>query len=359
MKESKLYCLVMAGGQGTRFWPSSVTKKPKQYLPLVSDKSLLEETLVRFDDLVGPEDRYVITVKAQEQLVKDSAGERIGKNGIIFEPSGRNTGPCILLSLANLVANGASESDVVAIVPSDHVILNHQGFKDTLKKAAELSVGLSKIVTIGIKPNFPHTGFGYIHRGEEVRDSSFDVKEFKEKPDLETAKNYVASGEYFWNAGMFVGTIDRLLKEFESCAPEMFSHYNDLKENANNFEKTGEIYEKIPKDSIDYAIMEKSKEVMTIPAEFDWNDLGSWDALETVLEKENDNYTGQAKGTFFQDAKDNIVFAPGKFVSLIDVNGLVVVSTEDNVLVVPKEKAQEVKKAVEYLKTTDFGKEHL
>lgn len=349
----------MAGGQGTRFWPSSVSKKPKQYLPLISDKSLLEETLIRFDGLVGAEDRYVITVKAQEELVKESAGDRIGNDGIIFEPSGRNTGPCILLSLAHLMAKGASATDVVAIVPSDHVILNHQGFKDTLKKASELAVGLSKIVTIGIKPNFPHTGFGYIHRGEEVRDSSYDVKEFKEKPDLETAKNYVASGEYFWNAGMFVGTIERLLKEFEACAPEMYGHYEDLKNNAADFSKTGEIYEKIPKDSIDYAIMEKSKEVMTIPAEFDWNDLGSWDALESVLEKKDDNYTAQAKATFFQDAKDNIVFAPGKFVSLVDVEGLVVVSAEDNILVVPKEKAQEVKKVVEHLKTQDFGKDHL
>ena len=349
----------MAGGQGTRFWPSSVSKKPKQYLPLISDKPLLEETLLRFDELVGAQDRYVITVKAQEQLVKESAGSRIGSEGIIFEPSGRNTGPCILLSLASLMANGAKESDVVAIVPSDHVILNHNGFRDTIKKAAEFSVGLSKIVIIGIKPNFPNTGFGYIHRGEEIRDGSFNVKAFKEKPDTETAKNYVASGEYFWNAGMFVGTIERLLKEFESCAPEMFSHYEDLKNNANDFEKTGEIYDRIPKDSIDYAIMEKSKEVMVVPAEFDWNDLGSWDALESVLDKKDENFTGQAKGTFFQDAKDNIVFAPDKFVSLIDVNGLVVVVAEDNVLVVPKEKAQEVKKAVEFLKTQDFGKDHL
>lgn len=349
----------MAGGQGTRFWPSSVSKKPKQYLPLISDKSLLEETLIRFDELVAPKDRYVITVKAQEALVKESAGDKIGSEGIIFEPSGRNTGPCILLSLAHLMANGADPNDVVAIVPSDHVILNHNGFRDTLKKAAVLSSSLSKIVTIGIKPNFPHTGFGYIHRGEEVRDTSYNVKEFKEKPDLEMAKNYVASGEYFWNAGMFVGPIERLLKEFESCAPDMFAHYEDLKKNANDFSKTGEIYEKIPKDSIDYAIMEKSKEVMTVPAEFDWNDLGSWDALETVLEKTDGNYTAQAKATFYQDAKDNIVFAPGKFVSLIDVEGLVVVSAEDNILVVPKDKAQEVKKAVEFLKTQDFGKEHL
>ena len=359
MKESKLFCLVMAGGQGTRFWPSSVAKKPKQYLPLISDKSLLEETLMRFDGLVAPEDRYVITVKAQEELVKESAGDKIGRDGVIFEPSGRNTGPCILLSLAHLMAKGASKEDVVAIVPSDHVILNHQGFRDTLKKAAEISLGLSKIVTIGIKPNFPHTGFGYIHRGQEVSPSAFDVQEFKEKPDMETAKKYVASGEYFWNAGMFVGTIDRLLKEFESCAPSMFEHYEDLKNAANDFSKTGEVYDRIPKDSIDYAIMESSKEVMTIPAEFDWNDLGSWDALESVLEKQDGNYVGQAKEVFFEKASGNIVFAPGKFVSLIEVNDLVVVSTENNILVIPKEKAQDVKKAVEYLKTKDFGKDHL
>ena len=349
----------MAGGQGTRFWPESVKKRPKQYLSLVGEKSLLEETLIRFDHLVPTENRFIITVKEQEALVKECSQNLIGAKNIIFEPSGRNTGPCILLSLASLLEQGASEQDVMSIVPSDHVILNHRGFKDTLKKAAELAVGLSKIITIGIRPNFPHTGFGYIHKGEEVRDSSFNILEFVEKPNFETAQKYVSSGEYFWNAGMFVGTIERFLKEFETHAPDMFKHFNALRENINNFEKLKPTYDLIPKDSIDYAIMENSSETMTIPAEFDWNDLGSWDALESVIDKSDGNYTVSAKETYFQESEGNIIFAPKQFVSLINVKGLVIVSNDNNLLIAPKEKSQEVKKIVEYLKTKNFGKDHL
>jgi mannose-1-phosphate guanylyltransferase/mannose-6-phosphate isomerase len=348
---SNIFCLVMAGGQGTRFWPESTRKQPKQYLKLVGERSLLASTLERFDTLVAPNHRYIVTVKEQSELAKEHSRNMISEQGLIFEPAGRNTAPCILLAMAALEKEGMSEEDVVAIVPSDHVILNHQGFRDTIKKACELAIKNEKIVTIGIRPHFPHTGYGYIQKGDEVEDESFTVRQFKEKPDRKTAQDYVSSGEYFWNAGMFVSTLKVLKQEFEIHAKDVYAHFPRLSQSLENEDDLSAVYSEIPEDSIDYAIMEKSKNVMVVPAAFDWNDLGSWDALESVLEKENENTVVQAEGSLFQEAKGNIVFAPGKFVSLTKVNDLIIVSNERALVVLPKEDAQEIKKVVNYLKT--------
>lgn len=345
------YAVVMAGGRGTRFWPESTSQKPKQYLNLVNENSLLSNTLERFDSLADVNNRYIITVKEQEKIARDCSKNQIGERGFIFEPAGRNTGPCILLMLAQLVKEGKSLNDVVAIVPSDHVILNKSGFQKTLSFASKQAYKNDSIVTIGIRPNFPHTGYGYIQVGEDFGDSFYNVKQFKEKPDYETAKKYVSTGEYFWNAGMFVAKIGTLLNEFEAHAPEMFKSYPDLLEGIGNEEKTAETYEKIPKDSVDYAIMEKSSKVQVVAADFDWNDLGSWDALETVVEKTESNTLIGTENYFFKESEGNIVFAPKKFVGLVGIKDLIVISNEESVVVLPKEKSQNVKDIVEFLKT--------
>ncbi len=350
--ESNLYAVVMAGGQGTRFWPESVSKKPKQYLNLVGDSSLLSQSLNRFETLVGNEQRYIVTVKQQENLVKENSQNLISKNGLIFEPSGRNTAPCILLAMAHLLANGASENDVCAIVPSDHVILNESGFRDVIKDAHLYASREDKIVTIGIPPTFPHTGYGYIHRGTEIDSNVYNVTEFKEKPNFDKAKEYLATGEYYWNAGMFVASIKTLTKEFKEHAPEIFEHFEALRENIDNFDGLSSVYNKIPSDSIDFAIMEKSENVLVLPARFDWNDLGSWDALEEVITKTNGNTIASAKSSYIVEAQGNIVFAPDKFVSLIGVNDLIVVSNERALMVLPKNQAQKVKDIVGHLKET-------
>ena len=349
IQNSNLYTLIMAGGQGTRFWPESTSKKPKQYLNLVGERSLLNDTLVRFNGLISKERRFIVTVKAQEQLAIDASKEETGAEAIIFEPSGRNTAPCILLSLATLLAKGATENDVVAIVPADHVILNSNGFREVIKEATELSISENKIVTIGINPNFPHTGYGYIHRGENLV-NGFKVKGFKEKPDFDTAKSYLESGEYYWNAGMFVVSIGVMLEEFRKHSPEIFEYYEDLKNNFSDFKKISEIYANIPEESIDYAIMEKSDNVAVLPSRFDWNDLGSWDALENVIDKKDGNIIVKDKGHYFKNATDNIVFTPNQFTSLINVKDLIVVSNEFALVILPKTDSQEVKEIVESLK---------
>ncbi|MCO4793311.1 MAG: mannose-1-phosphate guanylyltransferase [Bacteriovoracaceae bacterium] len=357
--DAKLYCVIMAGGRGTRFWPESTSKKPKQYLSLVSDKSLLEETALRFEGLIDSSHRYVVTVKEQEILAKECAKKHLAENGFIYEPSGRNTAPCILLSMAMLESQGVKDEDVVAIVPSDHVILNKVGFQKTVQEAYELAATKKSIVTIGITPNFPHTGYGYVKKGESVNDTSFNVEKFVEKPDFETAKEYLSSGQYFWNAGMFVSSLATLKEEFKEHAPDMFDSYQSLVDSSNDFEKLTSLYGELRKESIDYAIMEKSKRVLVKAAEFDWNDLGSWDALEAVVEKKGGNTLVGNNGEFTMSAEGNIVYAPGKFVSLIDVKDLIVVSNEKTLMVLPKSESQKVKKIVESLSEGPWADELL
>lgn len=351
-KNFNLYALIMAGGKGTRFWPESTTLKPKQYLSLISEKSLLQETLERFEHFVPVENRFIVTVREQEELCRQSSKGKINKNGIIFEPTGRNTAPCILMALANLLENGVGPDDVVAIVPSDHVILNKKGFHSTLEKAADYSHRHQQIVTIGITPHFPHTGFGYILKGELIEEEAFQVVRFKEKPHFELATAYVKSGQYLWNAGMFVAPVKVFLEEFAEHAPDMFEHFEELRKTAGNPKSLKNVYMKLPSESIDYAVMEKSSNVAVVPANFDWNDLGSWDALASVLQETHGNTLVKSDGAFFLNSADNVVFAPDKFVSLINMDQHIIVVNDKVVLVAPIKDAQEIKKVVEQLQKT-------
>lgn len=349
-KKVGLYCLIMAGGKGTRFWPESTQGKPKQYINLISTKTLLEETLDRFDSLIEKEHRYIVTVKEQEVLCRESSFGKIAQDGIVIEPSGRNTGPCILMSIAALLDKGVSPEDVIAIVPADHVILNHKGFHETMKRACDFSIQNQNIVTIGITPHFPHTGFGYIEKGEMVRGEAFKVSRFKEKPHFELAKEYIKSGNYLWNAGMFVAPIKILLEEFRIHAPAMYEHFAELQLVIKSPAKLKAVYEKMPSDSIDYCVMEKSQKVSVVPATFDWNDMGSWDALASVIPETHGNTLVKSDGAFFLNSADNVVFAPDKFVALINMDKHIVVVNEKVVLVAPVADSQEIKKVVEHLR---------
>ncbi len=348
----KSYAIIMAGGKGTRFWPESTSQKPKQYLNLTGKGPLLGITLNRFEGIVPVQQRYVVTVKEQKPLAAESSQGLISDNGLIFEPSGRNTAPCIMLSMAHLEKEGAGDDDILAIVPSDHVILNENGFRETIQKSIQAAIDHQSIVTIGIPPHFPHTGYGYIQKGKAIDSTSYEVKEFKEKPARETAEKYLASGQYVWNAGMFVSTLKVLKEEFQKCSPETFSHYPKLLEAIGDEEKVAQVYGEIPKDSIDYAVMEKSSKVSVVPANFDWNDLGSWDALESVMEQKSENTFVGERGYFVAESEGNIIYAPDKYVSLIGVKDLIVVSNDKTLVVLPKSRSQEVKSIVEHLKNT-------
>ncbi len=334
--------LIMAGGKGTRFWPVSTENKPKQYTNLFSDRSLLQDTISRITNISSREDRYVVTVKNQLGLATEQTSDFLDEKNIILEPEGRNTAPCIFYGLLKLLNDGHDENSIVAVLPSDHVILDHQGFEKTVLSASVLARENNKIVTIGITPDTPHTGYGYIQKGLVISAGN-EVKSFREKPSIDIAKEYLSSGDYLWNAGMFIAPISLLLNEFKTHAPE-YDKYREQIENAFGDERElGSIYQKLPKDSIDYAIMEKSENVAVVAAGFDWNDLGSWDALEDVLEKVDGNILA-SKNSFRQiESNGNIVFAPEKNVSLIGVSDLVIVSSGDQLMILPKKLAQRVK----------------
>jgi mannose-1-phosphate guanylyltransferase len=341
----------MAGGKGTRLWPESTQSHPKQYMSLVGGSSLLAQTLSRFDDLLSNDQRYIVTTRDQANLAQDCSKDLIKSSNFIFEPSGRNTAPCVLLSLAEIEHKGGCDDDVIAVMPSDHIILNTRAFQDTFSSSVRLCRETSTITTIGITPNFPHTGYGYIKKGESVGEGS-KVLEFVEKPNFETATKYLASGDYLWNGGMFMATLKTFKEEFEAHSPEMFSFYKELKEAIGNEDKITEIYNKIPKDSIDYAIMEKSSRVTTVPSTFDWNDLGSWEALEQVVQSTGDNTVLEGCEAFTRDSSGNIIYAPDKFVSLINVKDMIVVSNKKVTMVMPKSDSQRVREIVEHLKET-------
>ncbi len=344
----KYYALIMAGGQGTRLWPESTSTKPKQYLRLVSEKSLLQESLERFQGLVDQERRFVVTTREQESLVEEHTKGVVNKNGLIFEPMGKNTGPSLLLSLAVLVNNGAKNNDLISVHPADHVILGTIEFQKTLARAFSHAKS-NKIITIGIRPTFPCTGYGYIHKSREHTPSFFDVKEFVEKPKREAAENYLKSGEYLWNAGIFIAALGTFLKEFERCAPKMFIFFEKLKKYSLDKEALEEIYREMPEDSIDYAVMEKSSNVLVTPATFDWNDIGSWLALESFLPQKEGNAL-KVKTSYIKNAQGNIVFSPHQSVFLEDVHDKIIVSNEKALVILPKDKAQNIRKIISHLK---------
>lgn len=338
-----LHVLIMAGGNGTRFWPVSTPERPKQYTKLSGDKSLLQESINRSLKFTGPENCYVVTTRSQRELALEQTNELIPEENIIIEPEGRNTAPCIFLSLLHLLKKGVSDEDCIVVLPSDHVINNHSNFKNDIVSAANNSSKNSSITVIGIQPTFAHTGYGYIQQGEKLSEGIFKANKFVEKPEQSLADKYFSSKEYFWNAGMFIAPLGTLLSEIKSLCPDLGNFQNALSEAIGDENKTGDVYSSLPKDSIDYAVIEKSNRVEVVQSTFDWSDLGSWDALEDVIEKKEENVQASLAGAQCLNSQGNIIYAPGKKVSLINCQDLVVVSEGDHIMVLPKKDAQLVK----------------
>ena len=303
---------------------------------------MLEDTIDRLSDVSEKGSVYIVTVKDQLDLALKNGAEMISEKEIIMEPEGRNTAPCVFLGLLRLLADGHRPDSIVAVLPSDHVIKDKQKFSETISIAAGLASNQKKIVTIGIRPTSPHTGYGYIKKGESLGEGHY-VSEFAEKPPKETAEADVGSGNYFWNAGMFIAPISVLLDEFETHAREYFQYKDEILKSLSDERQLEKIYQKLPKDSIDYAIMEKSSEVAVVEALFDWNDLGSWDALQDVVPEVDNNCLVSSLDFRQIDAKDNVVFAPSQNVSLIGVKDLIIVSHGEELMILPKSLAQKVK----------------
>lgn len=330
--------IILCGGSGTRLWPLSRTKNPKQFLQIFNKKSLFELTVQRNQNLCT---KTVIVSNMDQQFLaqKQITGDNFE---YIIEPIGRNTAPAIALACLQ-----AEPEEILLVTPSDHLILNQQEYKKTIKEAEQLAF-LDNLVTFGIKPDKPETGFGYL----EVKGNN--VSNFHEKPDLATATEYLNAGNYYWNSGMFCFKAKIFLEELEKHHPKLLSTalkaYNNAKKTSSGNTLHIDYHDMlaIPKESIDYAVMEKSSKVKVIPADINWSDLGSFDSLYEVLPKTDKGNT-QSENLVALNSKNNLVVSENRKIALIDIEDLLLVDTEDALLVAKKGKSQNVKEIVEVL----------
>lgn len=345
--------VVLSGGAGSRLWPLSRAKYPKQFLPLLGDKSLFVQTLERVGTNYGFDSALIVANEHHRFIVNEQATKAgIELDALILEPVGRNTAPAF--AVAALRAAESNPDSLLLFLPSDHVILDTPGFHKAVAVAAEAAAA-GKLCCFGMTPTRPETGYGYIAAGDVLEDieGAFSINGFREKPDQETAKKYLADGGYSWNSGMFLMKASVLLDEFETLQPKMLTACKDalasVEEDLNFLRMQENVFAAVPANSIDYAIMEDTEKAAVVPAEFGWSDVGSFSSLADVQTADNaGNVT--LGDVILEDAQNCFVSSENKLVSLVGVDNLIVVATDDAVLVAPKEKDQDIKKIVERLK---------
>lgn len=348
--KNKITPVIMAGGSGSRLWPLSRTHYPKQFISLVNDDSMLQNTINRLDKL-SKDQPIVICNNDHRFMVAEQLRELDVKNAsIILEPIGRNTAPAIALAALQAISGG--QDPLLLVLAADHVITNEQAFIDSVNNAV-MAAERGMLVTFGIVPTHPETGYGYIKQGDSFDNGIFAVEAFVEKPDFKTAQHYLEQGTYSWNSGMFLFKASTYLSElkkynssiFDICQVAMSSSYTDL----DFIRISKELFSQCPDDSIDYAVMEKTDKAVVIPMDAGWSDVGSWSALWDVHEKDgNGNAT---RGDVILDSTSNsYIYAQNKLVTTVGVDNLVIVETKDAVLVANKDKVQDVKNIVNQLK---------
>ena len=346
----ELYAVIMAGGVGARFWPRSRERKPKQLIKIFGDNTMIQDTVLRLEGLVKNENIFVITNKIQKLRVKEQLPQ-IPEDNIIDEPFGKNTAACI--GLASIMIQKVNPDAVTMVLPADHFIKNKEKFQKTVKQAAEYAYKSNGLVTIGITPTKPETGYGYIQYDEElIEDNIHNVLTFAEKPNHATAKRFLESGDFLWNSGMFIWKVESILSEVKELMPDLMVGLEELKSSLGgvDFEKTlTSVYGQLKSISIDYGIMEKSKNVFLVKGEFDWSDVGSWETVYELSEKD-ENGNSNVGETYYSNSYNSFVLSPNKFVALIGVDNLIVVNTNDSLLICSRENAQDVKQVVDYLK---------
>jgi mannose-1-phosphate guanylyltransferase len=345
-----IYALILAGGSGQRFWPLSRRARPKQLLKLISDKTLLEETIDRLKGLVAPERILILTNVEQEAAVRELM-TALPKENILAEPHKRDTAAAVALGVGWVAVRDHAATMIV--LPADHVIKDTVAFQKTLATAAAAAQESGALVTIGIKPTWACPGFGYIEHGEAVtlrassgKDSIHRVVRFREKPNVDLAESFLRKGNFRWNAGMFVWSVPSVLSEFNRHAPELADFISQLRA-PKNFEKAlRDRFKKLPRISFDYAIMEKAERVLVVEADFDWDDVGGWRAVATYFKNDEAGNAANVEITAV-DSTNNIVFdQEGTKVALLGVHNLIVVRTRDAVLVCHRHQAEKIKNLV-------------
>ncbi|MFP6899713.1 MAG: sugar phosphate nucleotidyltransferase [Opitutales bacterium] len=349
---SEHYVVIMAGGRGERFWPQSRLRCPKHLLPIVGDRPMLAQTVSRLKGLVPPENVFVVTNCEQREATLQTCPD-LSPERVVGEPMGRDTAAAV--GLAALLVKQASQDAVFAMLPADHVIARETGFRAVLRTAFEAAAEGDSLVAIGVRPSEPATGYGYVQRGDLLREIEgrpvHKVKRFVEKPDLETARGYLESGDYFWNAGMFIWRPDVILRSLAMHAPELSEGLGDLENRLNGGEEIESamlaVYPGLPKVSIDYAVMEKAENVVMVESDFDWDDVGEWPAVTRHFPSDEFGNVARGKVVTLDSSGNLVITHKRRLTALLGVDDLIVVETEDATLVCHRSKAQEVKRLVQ------------
>lgn len=378
-----VYAVILAGGSGTRFWPFSRETCPKQMLQIVGEDTLIRQTIKRINGYVSEKNVLIVTTEDKAEDLRfhiGSLGPSAKEIQFLSEPFGRNTAPAIGLAAIHL--NQISPNSVMVVMPSDHAIPDIEEFRSNLQTAIE-GVREDYLVTFGIKPTHPETGYGYIKVNNSDNagvEGLFKVEQFVEKPDLQTAKTYVANGCYYWNSGIFVWKTSKILSEIQKYLPALYASLEEIEQillkldpdesssvnQANAINSTNpknpknsidSIYSRLDSISIDYGVMERSKDVLMVPSTFRWSDLGSWTALDGILERDQGGNILRGN-TIDIGSQDSIVFAGERVVATIGLKNVVVADTPDATLIAPKERIQEVRQVVDVLKKNG-REEHL
>ncbi len=348
-----LYAVIMAGGSGTRFWPASRHRRPKQLLSLTGQRSLLQQTVDRLAPLVPPERVLVVTGRDHASQVQEQLPE-LPRENILAEPMGRNTAAACGLAAA-WVAQRDPQA-VCLVLPADHLITDETLFIKTLRRAAELAAGQEVLVTLGLTPRFPATGFGYIETGQEEDPEPpaiSRVAAFHEKPDLASAEAYLEGGRHLWNSGMFAWRAGVLLEELKLHLPALAQGLAALTPSLGSPKQEGAlelIYPELPAISVDHGVLEKSARLRVVKADFGWSDVGSWDAMAELWEPDPHGNANQEGPVLALEAKDNLVASGGRLAALLGVSDLVAVVTDDVLLIAHRSRCQEVGRLLNELK---------
>jgi len=349
-----MYAVIMAGGKGTRFWPKSRGKMPKHLLDIGQEGTIIQETVNRIEPLIPSENILIVTgLTHAEELMRQLP--RIPRENILIEPMGRNTAPCI--GLAALHVQRRSPDDVMVILPADHLIKETTRFRHMISIAAEVARNGDNLVTIGIKPTGPETGYGYLEQGAlkatTQGEKIYEVRSVREKPSLNQAKVFLRKDRFYWNSGMFIWRAEVILQAIEKFLPDLSKGLLEIKSAiATEMEQTvvHRVYSRLTPISIDYGVMERAEDVLFIKGDFDWSDVGSWDALWAISDKDDQGNAVNIKENFIGlDSGNSLVHSSRKLVAMVGVEDLIIVETDDALLVCKRGCSQDVKKVVEIL----------